>query len=431
MASSISAAKTDNCGTDNIGTGRSMGQGLVAEEEIDKVLKQDVGDAVTATAGTAATAAVASGSVTVSSSVNSGCSPGSGAIDLEGSSSRHGLSIVREEGHFNDTEITALSGALAGFLAGVIVCPLDVAKTRLQAQGLQLNGPVTRPVGSVATTFAGKYYSGIWGTLTTIVRDESIRGLYKGIVPIVLGYFPTWMIYFSVYERCKLSYPRYFNNSEFLSHSMSALTAGAISTTLTNPIWVVKTRLMLQSGKNIKGMTHYKNTLDAFVKIYKVEGIKSFYSGLIPSLFGLLHVAIHFPVYEKLKKVLHCYPSGRPNQDTMNINGNSNPQTTGSTNFQLGRLIVASCGSKMIASTLTYPHEILRTRLQLKSDMKPSIKSIIRTTYAKEGIRGFYSGFLTNMFRTVPASAITLVSFEYFRKHFKLWNDSIEVEGGG
>ena len=214
--------------------------------------------------------------------------------------SKNSMLIPFVQRNFSDTEITALSGALAGFLAGVIVCPLDVAKTRLQAQGLQLSTPSVQGSGAGA-----KYYDGIWGTLTTIVRDESVRGLYKGIVPIVLGYFPTWMIYFSVYERCKLTYPQFFKNSEFLSHSMSALTAGAISTTITNPIWVVKTRLMLQSGKDVKGMTHYKNTLDAFIRIYKMEGIKSFYSGLIPSLFGLLHVAIHFPVYEKLKKWMH------------------------------------------------------------------------------------------------------------------------------
>lgn len=67
----------------------------------------------------------------------------------------------------SSTQITALSGAFAGFLSGVAVCPLDVAKTRLQAQGLQ-------------TRFENPYYRGIMGTLSTIVRDEGPRGLYKG-----------------------------------------------------------------------------------------------------------------------------------------------------------------------------------------------------------------------------------------------------------
>lgn len=298
--------------------------------------------------------------------------------------------------NFDDTEITALSGAMAGFLAGITVCPLDVAKTRLQAQRV--------PPGSVA------YYSGIVGTLSTIVRDEGARGLYKGLVPIIMGYFPTWMVYFSVYERSKKIYPQLFPYSDFLSHSLSALTAGAISTSLTNPIWVVKTRLMLQTHVN-KNTTRYKGTLDAFQKIYRTEGVKAFYSGLLPSLLGLFHVAIHFPVYEKLKVWLHC------TQLSTNKHEHS---------IDLGRLIAASCASKMVASMLTYPHEILRTRMQIKnspiSHQHHNLLRLVQYTYATEGLRGFYSGFTTNLVRTVPASAITLVSFEYFRKYLKRAN---------
>ncbi|SCU84214.1 LAFA_0D08812g1_1 [Lachancea sp. 'fantastica'] len=311
-------------------------------------------------------------------------------------------------GSLGDFEITALAGAMAGFLAGVIVCPLDVAKTRLQAQGL-------RPASI-------NYYNGIVGTLSTIVRDEGVRGLYKGLVPIVMGYFPTWMIYFTVYEKSKKRYPQLFPSSDFLSHSLSALTAGSISTILTNPVWVVKTRLMLQTHVD-KHSTHYKGTFDAFYKIYTTEGFKTFYAGLLPSLFGLLHVAIHFPIYEKLKVWLRCSPSFVDSDDHK---------------LDLFRLITASSISKMVASTLTYPHEILRTRMQLKAppiDKKntPQIAThhalirLVHRTYTKEGLRGFYSGFTTNLVRTVPASAITLVSFEYFRRYLTSINDSFAL----
>lgn len=316
----------------------------------------------------------------------------------------------------SDTQIIALSGALAGFIAGVSVCPLDVAKTRLQAQGL---------------TNSSKY-KGITGTLTTILKDEGYKGLYRGLIPIVLGYFPTWMIYFSVYEKAKKIYPNLAKNyygdnySEFLIHSLSAFTAGSVSTSITNPIWVVKTRLMLQTGDGINSFqslsggnreNYYKNTLDAFKKMYKNEGIMVFYSGLIPSLFGLFHVAIHFPVYEKLKKILHC--DNFQNQSSNEFNHFTN----------LTRLITASSLSKMCASTLTYPHEILRTRMQISSlsissSLNPinsinhhNLLNTILNIYQKEGLIGFYSGFTTNLARTVPASAVTLVSFEYISKY--------------
>lgn len=297
----------------------------------------------------------------------------------------------------NQTQIVAISGALAGFLSGIIVCPLDVTKTRLQAQGLQAT--------------ENPYYKGIFGTMSTIVRDEGATGLYKGIVPIVLGYFPTWMIYFSVYEFSKKSFKGLFPYSEFMSHSFSAITAGAVSTTLTNPIWVVKTRLMSQSNLG-SYPTRYRGTLNAFSVIYKQEGIKAFYRGLVPSLLGLFHVAIHFPVYEELKVKLNCY--------------SQNDNSCNNSSINLKNLIMASSLSKMIASIITYPHEILRTRMQLRTNLPTKIHHklipLIKNTYYREGFIGFYSGFAANLFRTVPASAITLVSFEYVRNHLSKLN---------
>lgn len=45
----------------------------------------------------------------------------------------------------------------------------------------------------------------------------------------------------------------------------------------------------------------YTNTWIAFRSIYKTEGWRAFYRGLAPSLIGVTHVAVHFPLYEKMK----------------------------------------------------------------------------------------------------------------------------------
>lgn len=45
----------------------------------------------------------------------------------------------------------------------------------------------------------------------------------------------------------------------------------------------------------------YRNTVQAFYSIYKNEGIGAFYKGLLPSLFGVSHVAVQFGLYEKSK----------------------------------------------------------------------------------------------------------------------------------
>ncbi|ODV82360.1 uncharacterized protein CANTADRAFT_4367 [Suhomyces tanzawaensis NRRL Y-17324] len=306
-------------------------------------------------------------------------------------------------------QLVTLAGAASGFAAGVAVCPLDVVKTRLQAQGAFLPGKSQINVK----------YKGFVGAFKTILHEEGIRGLYRGLVPITIGYLPTWTIYFTIYERAKAIYPdilaRNFNiHTDAVNHFLSAITAGTASSIAANPIWVVKTRLMIQTGANqtIYGntspqtkpeRTYYKGTLHAFKTMYKEEGLGVFYKGLVPSLFGLAHVGIHFPVYEKLKLALHCEPT---------------PESKG----LLWRLILASSISKMIASTITYPHEILRTRMQIQGshedrNKRVSMVSTIKRIYRKEGLKGFYAGYVINLARTVPASAVTLVSFEYFKTY--------------
>lgn len=98
-------------------------------------------------------------------------------------------------------------------------------------------------------------------------------------------------------------------------HILSAMTAGATSTICTNPLWVIKTRFMVRSTSNdgiLLSMTcglqtqpfterRYRHTLDAILTIYQTEGWRAFFRGLLPSLFGIMHVAVQFPLYEQLK----------------------------------------------------------------------------------------------------------------------------------
>lgn len=278
-----------------------------------------------------------------------------------------------------------MSGAAAGFISGAAVCPLDVAKTRLQAQGAYYRLPHTPK------------YKGLFHTIHVIFTEEGLRGLYRGLVPITLGYLPTWMIYFSVYEKAKVHFA-----NRHPEHPASAvevyipalLVAASALLISTNPIWVVKTRMMLL-GVN-SNTPVYKGTWDCFKQMYTHEGIRLFYAGMVPLLFGLLHVAVHFPVYETLKLWLGVDSDGL---------------------HRLGKLIAASSLSKMCASSITYPHEVVRTRMQLYKDgPRRGMMATIAAVFRKEHLRGFYSGFAVNLMRTVPASAVTLVSFEYIKQ---------------
>ncbi|KAK5239456.1 hypothetical protein LTR16_011908, partial [Cryomyces antarcticus] len=109
----------------------------------------------------------------------------------------------------------------------------------------------------------------------------------------------------SVYDSSREYYYTQVEN-KWSARVFASITAGACSTLVTNPIWVIKTRLMSQVSARATDAArppwHYNSTLDAARKMYTTEGLRAFYSGLSPALLGLTHVAIQFPLYEFFKQ---------------------------------------------------------------------------------------------------------------------------------
>jgi solute carrier family 25 folate transporter 32 len=92
--------------------------------------------------------------------------------------------------------VTPFCGAMAGVTSGIVTCPLDVIKTKLQAQGgfVRKRGPLAE---------SSRIYRGMIGTGKMIWREEGIRGLYQGLAPMLLGYLPTWAVYLTVYDKSR------------------------------------------------------------------------------------------------------------------------------------------------------------------------------------------------------------------------------------
>ncbi|CAE6450430.1 unnamed protein product [Rhizoctonia solani] len=292
---------------------------------------------------------------------------------------------------------SAIAGAGAGLVSSIVTCPLDVIKTKLQAQ---------------STVHGSQGYLGIRGTITSILKNQGIRGLYRGLGPTILGYLPTWAIYFAVYDETK----NWLGDSEYggspgeeghlrkrqvwATHLVAAMTAGASGTIATSPLWVIKTRFMTQPQDEMQ----YRHTWDAFQTIYRSEGWRAFYRGLLPSLLGVTHVAVQFPLYEQLK---HWFADRR-----------------GIATVQLssGTIFLCSALSKMTASVATYPHEVIRTRLQIQRNPHSGVladtrtyRGFVQTTIRilrREGWRGLYKGLSINLVRTIPNNAVTLVTYE-------------------
>lgn len=95
--------------------------------------------------------------------------------------------------------VTPFCGAAAGVASGIVTCPLDVIKTKLQAQGgfVRRGGKMVEP---------SNLYRGMIGTGRMIWREEGVRGLYRGLGPMLMGYLPTWAVYLTVYDRSREFY---------------------------------------------------------------------------------------------------------------------------------------------------------------------------------------------------------------------------------
>ena len=317
---------------------------------------------------------------------------------------------------WSDIKKHILSGAIAGSTTSLITCPLDVVKTRMQylpilreqmmegnKSGMLYNLTKGRDVAISGTeTSKGtsqsqqKPYKGTLISLRRIWSEEGLRGLYRGLGPTLLGYLPTFSIYFPAYHNYKYYLAKWTDrtSNDPIIHLISAIGAGATSSFTTNPFWLIRTRLMTQSEFT---PYFYWNSLHAFRSIYQHEGISGLYKGLGPAALGLLHVAVQFPLYEKAKSIQKRNPND-PNEP-----------------LQVHQILFASTGSKVIASIATYPHEVLRTRFQNQTTSPPKYRNIpqaVRLIWREEGFKGFYRGMFTTVMRVVPASAVTLITYE-------------------
>lgn len=94
--------------------------------------------------------------------------------------------------------------------------------------------------------------------------------------------------------------------------------------------------------------------------------------------------------------------------------------------------MLASASAKMVASTATYPHEVIRSRMHISGvGAFRGFLSTCRAVHLEDGLAGFYRGCMTNLVRTTPAAAVTFTSFELVSRALATWCGDLEGEGGG
>lgn len=135
---------------------------------------------------------------------------------------------------------------------------------------------------------------------------------------------------------------------------------------------------------------------DGARQIYQSEGMAGFYRGLAPSIIGVSHGALQFMAYEQLKIYRAKSNLGTPKELT-------------ALDF-----LVLSGMAKVFAGSLTYPYQVIRTRLQMydaERTYKGTSDAIVQV-WRKEGLAGFYKGLGPNLLRVLPSTWVTFLVYE-------------------
>jgi solute carrier family 25 folate transporter 32 len=201
-----------------------------------------------------------------------------------------------------------------------------------------------------------------------------------------------------------------------LEHFLSGAIAGCASVLAANPIWMVKTRLQLQTMDG--GPRIYNGIVQSVTRIVREEGWLAFYRGLGPALMMVSNSGIQFMVYEELRKMV------------VKFRGRGDDALVPSQDF-----LIIGAAAKLTSTVSVYPLQVLKSRLYQRgptklasvnaepSSTEPSsslrrnaryqgVRHIVSDVWQTAGWRGFYKGLWPQLLKTAPASAITLFSYE-------------------
>ncbi|KAK4842002.1 hypothetical protein QYF36_014085 [Acer negundo] len=176
------------------------------------------------------------------------------------------------------------SGAFAGATATALTNPTEVLKVRLQMNStLRQGGPIAE--------------------MRKLISEEGITALWKGVGPAMARAAALTASQLATYDESKrILITRTPLEEGFHLHLISSTVAGIVSTLITAPVDMVKTRLMLQQ-ESIK-FGSYKNGFHCAYQVARTEGPRALYKGGF-AVFARLgpQSAITFIICEKLRKL--------------------------------------------------------------------------------------------------------------------------------
>ena len=154
--------------------------------------------------------------------------------------------------------------------------------------------------------------------------------------------------------------------------------------------------------------------------VLREDGARGLFRGLSASYLGITENAIQFALYEYIKAT-YMHWRANPSQDLWSSNRShwATPNRYSAASREQYTPGVAFCvgaSAKLCASLLTYPHEVIRTRLREQRGYTNlryrGLVHCFQTIFREEGARGLYGGMSMHLIRTVPNAAILFLVVE-------------------
>ncbi|XP_021952540.1 calcium-binding mitochondrial carrier protein Aralar1 isoform X2 [Folsomia candida] len=271
-------------------------------------------------------------------------------------------------------------GALAGAVGATAVYPIDLVKTRMQNQR--------------SGSYIGELmYRSSADCFRKVIRHEGFGGLYRGLVPQLMGVAPEKAIKLTVNDLVRDKLTRN-NTIPVWGEVVAGASAGASQVVFTNPLEIVKIRLQvageIASQGKIGGWSVVKEL--GFLGLYK--GAKACFLRDVP------FSAIYFPVYAHTKVKF---------QDD---NGYNAPWT----------LLVSGAIAGIPAASLVTPADVIKTRLQVVARAGQTtydgVMDATKKIWKEEGGKAFWKGAGARVLRSSPQFGVTLVTYEILQRLF-------------
>lgn len=266
------------------------------------------------------------------------------------------------------------AGGFGGICAVLTGHPFDLVKVRLQT---------------------GLYNSSVQCVKQTIAKD-GLTGLYRGVLPPLLGVTPMFAVSFWGYDVGKRLVSTYTGKSIDQFEIKEISTAGFISaiptTLVAAPFERVKVMMQIQEGNKSKSMA------GVVAEMYKTGGLRSIFKGSVATLArDGPGSALYFATYEYLKKELSS-----PGED-----------------LSLFAIMTAGGFAGVSMWLGVFPIDTIKSTQQ-SANVPISILQTTKNIYAKGGIKAFFPGVGPALARSFPANAATFLGVELARKALDL-----------